>query len=91
MVHAVTTCKSYHSGTHKFIKSGVDAAQLTLTIVTTQSHAHLLSISPDVLKVNVAQDINLDVLKVKEAQELKACHDGFLKHMQIIHPYIAYI
>ena len=62
MVHAVTTLKSYHSGTHKFIRSDFNAVvTVPLTIVTTQSHAYLLSISPDVLKVNnAAQDINLD-------------------------------
>ena len=79
MVHAVTTYKSYHSGTHKFIKSDVNAVHLPLTIVTTQSYAHFLSISPDVLKVDVAQGINLGVLKVKEAQELKACPSWFLE------------
>jgi len=44
MVHAVTTYDSYHSGSCKFIKSDVNAVQLPLTLVTTQSHAHLLSI-----------------------------------------------
>ena len=66
MVHAVTTYNSYHSGSCKFIKSDVNVVQLPLTLVTTQSHAHLLSISPDVLKVNAVQ-------------ELKACPQWFLE------------
>ena len=56
MVHAVTTYNSNHSGTCKFIKCDVNAVQLPLILVTTQSHAHLLSISPNVLKVNAAQE-----------------------------------
>ena len=66
MVHAVTIYNSYHSGTCKFIKCDVNAVQLPLTLVTTQLHIHLLSISPDVLKVNAAQ-------------ELKACPRWFLE------------
>jgi len=62
MVHAVTTYNSHHS---EFIKFDINAVQLSLTIVTTQSHAHLLSISP---KVNAVQDINPYVLKVNVAQ-----------------------
>ena len=53
-VRAVTTYNSYHSGTHRFVKSDVNAVQLPLALVTTQSHANLLSINPDVLKVNAA-------------------------------------
>ena len=66
MVHAVTTYNSYHSGACKFIKCDVNAVQLPLTSVTTQSRAHLLSISPDVLKVIAAQ-------------ELKACPQWLLE------------
>ena len=32
--------------------------QLPLTLVTTLSHASLLSINPDVLKLNAAQELN---------------------------------
>ena len=35
----------------------VNAVQLPLTLVTTQSHTNLLSISPDVLKGNTAQEL----------------------------------
>ena len=61
-VHAVTTYNSYQSGTRKFIKSDFNAEQLPLTLVTTRSHANLLSISPDVLKVNAAQELKAQVL-----------------------------
>jgi len=57
MVHTVTTYNSYHSGKRKFIKYDVNAVQLPITLVTTQSHAHLLSINPDVLKGNAAQEL----------------------------------
>ena len=56
-VHAVTTYNSYHSGTHKFVKSDVNAVQLPFALGTTQSRAKLLSINPDVLKVNAAQEL----------------------------------
>ena len=66
MVHAVTTYNNYRSGTCKFIKCDVNALQLRLMLITAQSYVHLLSISPDVLKVNAAQ-------------ELKACPQWFLE------------
>jgi len=35
----------------------VNAVQLPLTLVTTRSHTNLLSINPDILKGNTAQEL----------------------------------